>query len=187
MAEISYPLFVPPSGLSAAVPKEWSATQADEYMRWLTSVLEPRSDAILARVGESLPQQADDVEQLLLRVGAKAQEMLRQPDFSESTPHGHKLTDRGFALAADLGLLVARLLLKFGNGSEQWTVLRRPKTDAFYNHPVITGLRSVPLEPVGGSIAEAHAVLRGARSADAWQKIFSYWHIPSKRKSKPKI
>ena len=178
----TYPLFVPPPDLSGVQPRDWSARQADQYMHWLISVIDQRTDALLSFYGESYPRR-DDVEPLLSRIGAKAVETLRQREFSASSPSGPQLTDRGFALAADLGLLTARLLLEHGNGSEQWTVQRRPKSDAFYNHPVLAGFGPVPLEPVGGSIAEAHAVLRGDRSADAWKRIFSHWRakVPGSR------
>lgn len=176
MADNSYSLFIPPDELSGSTPREWSAKQADAYLRWLTGVIDERTTALLKYLGESLPGSLAEVEPLLERVGTKAVELLRQPDFSVMGEPYAELTNRGFAFAADLGLLVARLLFAYGNGTEQWAVLRRPKRDLFYNHPVITGLRAIPLEPVAGSIAEARGLLRGVRGADAWRKIFSYWH-----------
>lgn len=175
MATSTYPLFVPPPELSSTAPKDWSAKQAHRYLQWLTGVLEERTNQLLMYTAESYPERIDEVEPLLARVGAKAVDTLRAPDFSTSAQTGPQLTDRGYALAADLGLLVARLLLDHSNGSEKWAVLRRPKSDVFYNHPVLVGFRPVPLEPIGGSVAEANAVLRGTRNADAWQKIFSHW------------
>jgi hypothetical protein len=44
-----------------------------------------------------------------------------------------------------MALLVARLVLENGNGSEQWAVLRDPKSDVFYNHPVLVGIGLIPL------------------------------------------
>lgn len=172
MKNQTYPLFVPPKGLAERTPREWSAQQADEYLHWLTQVLEKRTDHLLAFFGEPASGHPED---LLERLGRKAADMLRRPEFSEQTAGRPKLTDRGYALAADMGLLVARLLLSAGNGSEQWAVLRRPKTDASYNRPVLTGFGATPLEPIGGSIAEAYAVLRGTRESDAWRQIYSHW------------
>lgn len=167
-----YPLLIPPSGLAERTPREWSPQQADEYLNWLTGVLEQRTDHLLAFFGETV---RGNPETLLKELGSKVVEALRRPEFSEQTAAGPKLTDRGYAIAADMGLLVARLLLAGGNGSGQWAVLRQPRTDASYNHPVLTGLGPTPLEPVGGSIAEAYATLRGTRGSDAWQKIYRHW------------
>ena len=172
-----YPLFVPPGPLADTEPRSWSAKQADDYLNWITEVLDQRTDFLLSYFKESGDA---NPEALLGRIGPKIVEALRQPAFSTKVDGKAHLTNRGYALAADMGLLVARLLLATSNSSEQWAVLRRPKSDAFYNHPVLTGFGPVPFEPVGGSIAEAHAVLRGDRRPDVWKRMYAYWHNRNK-------
>jgi hypothetical protein len=84
------------------------------------------------------------------------------------------LSGRGYALAADAGLAVARELT-CRHGTIRWQVVRRPKRDISYNLPVLVGFRhNLSLDPVGGSIAEAHGVLRGDRDEAAWQHMYEY-------------
>jgi hypothetical protein len=41
-----------------------------------------------------------------------------------------------------------------------------------YNLPVFEGIGPVTFEPVGGAVAEAHAVLRGDRNDDIWKRMY---------------
>jgi len=73
-----------------------------------------------------------------------------------------ELTNAGYSLAADAGLLFARALLRHHPGV-RWDIVRKPKRDMAFQLPVLVGLGPVYLDAVGGSIADFQATLRGER------------------------
>ena len=170
---IDYPLFVPPEHLAEKGRRNWSAKEAKEYKAWLLGELDGRADALIVALCE--PERPNPVEHLEA-LGQKAATLLAKVRFSEVSPRGPQLTNAGYALAADMGLLVARYLLRDAPEKLRWEVLRKPKSELSYNLPVLEGFSSTNyLEPVGGSIAEAYGVLRGARAADTWKRIYQVW------------
>jgi hypothetical protein len=163
-----YPHFIPPDELLSSEPRCWTKKQADAYFEWLMSVKEQRVEALLDFLGETVSH--NKVEEALAVLGRKAADALKTGKFSSKD----NLTNRGYALAADMGLLVAGLLVE-ANASIQWTILRKPKSDLFYNLPVLSGFGVVTLNPIGGSIAEAFGILRGDRTGEIWQEIYCFW------------
>ncbi len=165
-----YPPFIPPGELGEGNRREWSAKQAKEYFEWLTDQVIPRTDTLLAYFGEDYAQEP---EELLNRLGRKVGVALRgELQFSTRDGDRPKLTDRGYALAADLGLLIARLVIERGPQGLHWVVLRKPKSDISYNLPILEGVGAVTFEPVGAAIAEAYGVLRGDRADDTWLLMY---------------
>jgi hypothetical protein len=169
-----YPLFLPPKHLATRQPYEWSRAEADEYRLWLTSSIDERVATLLKFLGLSTVLRTEDAGEFLSSVGCKASEILMEDDFSEEGARGRRLTNRGYALAADIGLLVASILLKVCKDIH-WTTLRKPKSELSYNLPVLVGFMNNYLDPVGGSTAEASAILRGHRDADAWRNMLVFW------------
>jgi hypothetical protein len=165
-----YPLFVPPAPLAEKRAREWSAAEARAYRDRLLGVLEARTDGLLAYFGEAI---AGGPEAALDRVGARVASALRRPDFSRVAEAGPGLTDRGHALAADMGLLTARLL-PGACPSVRWEIVEA-KRHASYNLPVLKGFGGLALDPVGGPIAEAWGILRDERAGDAWRWMFTFW------------
>ena len=169
-----YPLLIPPAPLSTKGHRDWSSKEADEYKAWLISSLEQRISAVLDyfQITEDGLSGAD----LLLRLGELATDVLSDSEFSTSEADGTRsLTNAGHAVAADLGLVVARMLIEEGGGKVQWRVMRKPKSDMSYNLPVLSGFGRLTLDPVGGSVAEAHGVLGGRRGSDAWARVLEFW------------
>ncbi len=175
MTVTSYPLFNPPSPLSDKSHREWSKAEAEGYSNWLIRSIDYRTDDLLHYF--SLDASAWEPRTLLLRLGTLVAERLGEAEFSEGKLDGTRgLTNAGHALAADLGLLTARLLLQANAGTIRWEVVRKPKSDISYNLPVLAGFSNMlTLDPVGGSVAEAQAVLAGRRSSDAWARILDFW------------
>lgn len=190
---MSYPLFVPPGELGQKTPREWSSTEARQFYRWQLGVLEERVRNMLTYFDEEL---TGDAEADLKRLGEKVASVVADAEFSHQaktepivfkkgsrtlmappqTETEPKLTSAGLALGADMGLLVAKLLLEACGDKLRWTTLRRPKTEISYNLPVLTGFMQWPhLEPVRGSIAELDGVLHGERGTDIWFEMFEYW------------
>ena len=167
-----YPLFAPPAHLSAKGRKNWTAREAKEYRDWLLGVFDDRIKSLITRLGVPF---GDTPTEHLLSVGERAKTLLLGAPFSEESPGGRKLTNLGYALAADLGLLVAKYLLDRAGDVLRWEIIRKPKSELSYNLPVLEGFGFNYLDPIGGSTAEASAVLRGQRGADAWQRIYEFW------------
>jgi len=75
-----------------------------------------------------------------------------------------------------MGLLVAQLLVRASGQKIHWSVRKEPMTDASYNLPVLFGTHPrMALDPIGGSMVEAKAVLRGKSTPAVWSDIFRVW------------
>jgi hypothetical protein len=166
-----YPRFSPPCELSKSSPATWSVAEGRRYLIWLTSALDNRVANLLAYLGDS---GKGDPGELLDRVGHKAVWVLRKPEFSRRTEDSIQLTEPGYSLAADLGLLVAKLLIE-SNPAICWKVLRRPRSEVSFNQPVLVGFGKIHLDPVRGSVAEALRALREDAGGSAWARTFEYW------------
>ena len=166
-----YPLFVPPETLAKKGRENWSGDEANQYRDWLIGVLPNRVNELTNRLEEPL---GSPPPEHLLRLGTKISQILGNAPFSEGGPVGRRLTNQGYAIAADVGLLVADYLLKEHAGKLRWEIMKKPK-ELSYNLPVLQGFSGNYLDPVGGSTAEAAAVLRGKRGPDTWKRIYEFW------------
>jgi len=180
-----YPFFKPPTHLAQNTPREWTKSEADEYYHWLLSAMDERVSNLFDYFDES---QDGDNEDVLLRIGERVQGVLNDPELSYwATQKIHlkeyviedelpTLTDMGYALAADVGLLLAQCILSACQEKVCWTIVRKPKNDADYNQPVLVGKndkwRQDHVNPIGTSIAKAYAILRGKRGANAWGEAY---------------
>ena len=168
----SYPVFRPPPELAAGSPADWSSAEANRYLMWLVSVLEPRVLDLLAYLGET---SEGSPANLLVRVGEKAIWVLKKPEFSCCQADGAvRLTAEGYSLATDLGLLIAKLLIE-NSANVRWEILRRPKSEVSFNQPVLVGFGKRHLDPVRGSVAEAYRCLKQDGPATAWMRIYEFW------------
>jgi hypothetical protein len=167
-----YPLFMPPDHLAVKGRERWNAKEANEYRQWMLGVQNARVEALKKLLG--VPSEGSFSDRLMM-AGEEVAKILQDAPFSEESPVGRRLTNRGYAISADMGLLVASYLIERLNGKIRWEVIRKPKTELSYNLPVLMGFSSTYLDPVGGSIAEAQALLRGQRGGDAWRRIYEYW------------
>jgi len=162
-----YPLFIPPNGLAEKDPINWTKKEADDYFKWLLENLEKRVTCFLKYIEEDMPcGQTIDLQNM----GKKVSYFLKSDTFSK----GGILINMGYALAADAGLLVAKLLVD-ACPSVKWSIVRKPKSDISYNLPVLIGFGKIRLDPVGGSIAEAKAILAGRRDSNTWNDMYTFW------------
>lgn len=167
-----YPLFIPPDHLTSKGRENWNAKEATEYREWLLEVLDERVEELAKGLEE--PPGASPSDHLMA-LGEKAAALLETAPFSEEGPTGRRLTNTGYALAADMGLLVAKYLLQELPETLRWETIRKPKSELSYNLPVLEGFSFNYLDPVGGSTAEASAILRGERRADTWKRMYEFW------------
>jgi hypothetical protein len=151
----------------------WSAKEAREYKDWLMSSMDGRIRRLVQMFDEPLRLDGRDH---LTALGKKVSRAFKDAPFSEDSPGGRRLTNAGYALAADMGLLVALYLLRAHPGTIRWETIRKPKSEVSYNLPVLEGFANGNyLDPVGGSTAEAAAILRGQRGPDAWVRVLEFW------------
>ena len=174
MPESTYPLFIPPDSLTEKPRTDWSKKEAERYKEWLLNSADDRVGKLLEYFAID-PREHEPIN-LLLRLGELVTAALCDEPFSKVGAEGQPwLTNAGYALAADMGLLTARLLITETEGRVRWEVLRKPKSDMSYNLPVLTGFGKVTFDPIGSSVAEAQGVLGGRRGADAWARILEFW------------
>lgn len=185
MSITSYPLLEPPEDLAAKTIDSWSAAEADRYKEWLLASMPGRVKFLRATL--SLPS-ADSPESTLLEAGRKLVALLAEPSASMSGRHeaaalrGHEisyhtgplLTVHGYAISADMGLLMAELLTD--RYELHWDVVRRPKRDVAYNRPALFGFRfGLHLDPIQTSAAAALGVLDGSAGEARWSDIYRRW------------
>ncbi len=170
-----YPLFIPPEQLTAKPHREWSKRESQLYFDWLMSAASDRVSSLLRYLALGSDETSLD-RGVLIAVGDGVSRLLVTDDFSHQEGDSPRtLTNHGYAMAADTGLLVAQLLQQARGSLIQWKILRSPKSDMSYNLPVLTGFGKLVLDPVGGSVAEATGLLSSYRGADAWVKMFDFW------------
>ena len=167
-----YPLFVPPQPLCTKKPSEWTEAEAEDYYQWLLNNLDYRVGSLLAFFDEDSSQIS---EQLLVRVSDKVANILKSELFSQRVNSDFQLTSIGYALSADIGLLLAKLLLQECSPSIHWAICREPKTDVSYNCPVLSGFGKLSLDPIQVSITQSYGILRGKRADNAWRRVFEVW------------
>lgn len=179
-----YPVFIIPGHLADKSPDDWTTKEAREYKEYLLSIIDDRTDYL--KVFLSLSEDAG-CEAMLLQMGEKAVPLLKSPQYSVNRQEvvivelkGHKiehtigwdLTPMGRSLAADMGLLVAKCLLKKLGDKIHWDIVKKPKRDVSYNHPVLMGFKVRGFDPIRVSIAVANSVLNERSDANIWLEIY---------------
>lgn len=169
----SYPIFSPPADLAAKPHRTWTKSEAQRYFDWLMTQSSERTDQLL----EFLGLEAFTLDrELLVAAGRRVGDLLSHDGYSSTTSNGRReLTNHGHSLAADMGLLTARVIQAHATHAVKWSIMRRPKSDLSYNLPVLAGFGKLSFDPVGGSITEAKGILRGIRDSDIWAKTYDHW------------
>lgn len=125
-------------------------------------------------------EEVKDHEQLLLNLGRKAANVFLLDEFSVQTGQGRGLTDRGYALAADIGLLIGKMLIDQSGNKLKWIIIKSPRSHISFNMPAITGFRrsgafAVDLDPIQTAIAQSFSLLDGTGDEKVWLGIYDYW------------
>lgn len=171
----NYPSFSPPESLASKSHRDWSRKEAQSYFDWLMGCLDERVATVLRFVGIQYAERVDPRD-LLSQAGAWADRALRDPACSKSSGSGMGsipvLTNIGYSVAADLGLLTATQIVRTVGDKVHWEIVRKPKSDVSYNLPVLAGFGRDTYDPIGVSVADAAAVLAGRRYSDVWARVF---------------
>ncbi|HET7128097.1 MAG TPA: hypothetical protein VFJ93_03370 [Gaiellaceae bacterium] len=168
VAAPSYPAFIPPGGLATTRPQSWSRAEADDYAAWLKQQVVPRVLAMHRYFRVNEPASVSTLRELEKILSTR----LREAPFAERVGEQLELSPAGYAAAADMGLLIAQLLLETGRMT--WKIVRRPRTDVSFNQPVLTGFPThEPFNPIWAALGPAHRIL-GGRVGPNWSTIYSY-------------
>lgn len=166
---MEYNLFVPPESISQKDSKLWSVKEAKIYFNWLMSSIEPR----LSALGGYLDIEIQKTEDSLSLVAEKAADILPTTIFSESG----ELTNTGFALAADIGILMGQCWLESFPERLGWEILRQKRIDLSYNRPVIQGFSSgLYVDPIHVSINQARRVIAKTHDYKTFLQVYNYWY-----------
>lgn len=166
---LPYPFFIPPAPVHGVDAKLWNEEQRKAYFDWMMFALEYRTKDILAFLRLDFGNQSHP--EVLLSAGRKVSALLTADD--QFTEEG-RLSNRGFALIADIGLLTAKYIAEDCR-SVRWIIKGPPPKSFGYNKPVLVGFGDMYLEPIGGSIGEAEGILSGERDHRAWFNIYRHW------------
>lgn len=168
----NYPIFSPPETLASKSHRDWTKKEAQSYCDWLMNCLDERVAGLLKTL-DIQHTEGVDARSLIAEAGQRAVQTLKTPVCSESSADGTPaLTNIGYSLAADVGLLVAKQVCRTVGDKVRWEIVRKPRSDVSYNLPVLAGFGWDTYDPVGVSVADAAAVLTGQCSSDAWVKVF---------------
>ncbi len=165
-----YHIFAPPEELAQKDILIWTPDEAHSYKNWLEGVLEERTDRMIGLL-DVHPKKKPEPH--LSAIGKKAELLfLSNPNFTQIQDTEKVLSSRGYALAADMGLLVARYLLKVEG--VKWTIDTRSKTYAFFNIPV---LQCGPgklghFDPIGCSIGDVYGILKNLETSECWKNVY---------------
>lgn len=160
------------------MPRDWNKKESELYFLWLTGNMIPRSDALLYFF-DLIYSTTPNV--LLVKIQDKVESHINSDEFTYEIDGKKKLTSSGYALAADLGLLVARLLIDQGKSHIKWEVLKKSKLARSNNMPVFIGLDGEYLDPIDVSVSECLWIANGNNSPNAWLKIYTYWSMKMSR------
>ncbi len=164
-----YPLFLLPEGVPISHSRDWTAGQAKIYFDWFLSVKDDRLNYMLTAIDEELTK---NDENDLKRIGQKVSDLLFELPFSTLDNDIHTITNKGLALAADMGILTSSLI-SLALPEVRWEILKKPKSDMSFRLPVMVGLsNSRYVEPIRYSTSYARAILERESDGDIWWKLF---------------
>ena len=165
---MEYEFFVPPQPMAEKDILTWSRKEAEQYFEWFLSNTGKR----LALLGAYLDVTIQKNRTGLASVVKKVESVLLDVAFSDGTT----LTNRGYALAADIGILMGECILSAFPDRLAWGVWREKKSDLYYNRPVIVGFPSnVPMDAVHISTVQTHRLLKGSHDHTTFLKVYDVW------------
>jgi hypothetical protein len=182
---IDYPLFAPPAALAEKARAEWTMTEARQYFDWLMSVMTERVAAVTTFLAldpngspdDVLSEAGEQMTRILPMAGVSTEGHIERSilrGHEVETNSGPLLTVIGYALSADLGLLMATML-RAECPDLRWEIVTRPRSDVSYRLPVLRPFGPVQMDPIQVSVSTARRVLDSTRSASGWRDVYSWW------------
>lgn len=175
-----YKLFLPPDHLAEKGRKNWNSKEADEYFDWLLSVKDKRVSNLLKKLEYNF---SDNLKTDLDQIESKVALLLVTSPFSNFKNKTYELTNYGLAVAADVGLTIADLLLR-NNSNLYWKVIKKPKSNLYFNLPTLFGFDALYFDPIGGLIIELKNLINNPAKSNSLFDIFSFWDSKAKAEFK---
>jgi hypothetical protein len=161
---------------------------AKEYFDWLINSTDRRIGILLDYLEERL---TNDILEDLRRIGQSIAEILPDEQFSYLSKDEHvlyerrgrqfdielspsrRLTVQGYAMVADLGLLMTKSILNEFSDTLYWEIVSKPKNDIAYLLPQVAGFcKKTIFSPIGGTHALALGIINDNDNGDIWSKAY---------------
>jgi len=170
---MEYPRFIPPENLRGRTNREWTRKEALAYFEWFKQNIDIRINGLFRYFNVS---SNCSPEQLLLTLAEKIAMVLSDPEFSYTDDDGKpKPTHAGSAIAVDMGLLWATLIIEAADGKVQWEIMTNSKKNINYHMPILVGVGDNPgIDPVRASIANIYALLQDSSAINIWAREYEY-------------
>jgi len=164
--------------------RTWSKEQGKDYFYWLMSVKSDRVQVLLDFFKETIDE---DRQAFLLRIGKAFTHEVRmrkywfqggEMEIKFRTGHtavvdrGIVLSDEGYSIAADMGLLVADVLTRDFPSAIKWKLLAGARNHINYNCPVLTGEPDC-WDPIAVACVNATAMIDNQETSDFWWRLYS--------------
>lgn len=152
---------------------DWSLKDAKEYFNWFMSVKDERS----ARYLNYLSIQGEKLDFDVL--GKKIYETLYDDEVSFRDDVGvFRLTNAGYAFAADTSIVLSDYIIKKYNGKVYWDIVKKPKSDIAYHLPALFGFNKLPyIELMGASVSHAKSILKKEQESYVWKRMVDLNHL----------
>jgi hypothetical protein len=121
-------------------------------------------------------QRVGEPDNILRQIGARAEAALGNNEFTVIRDANRLLTNRGYALGADLGFLVASLLAESLGDKVEWAIFRKNKRWFPHNHPVLRS-RAVDcqFDMIMCSLNGCYGIIAGSDDGRFWADLFAVW------------
>ena len=162
--EKEYPKLMMPIELASKKCRDMSKKDALAHFKWRMSEKEIRVAGLLSYFEEKLTGNSEDDFE---RIGLKINDEIKKEEFSFIENEVMKLTNLGYTIGYDAGLLMAQLLIADTNGKVSWALAKLAPRDIDFNRPVLIGFGMVTSDPcrIGINLARS----------DGWRNVYQNW------------
>jgi hypothetical protein len=184
---MTYELFQPPTSLRFATRRKKDLVR---YHDWFIPSIPTRIEQLgcaVAESGEAPAWQADHSRQSIAALGdwcsravtvrdRTAEEMaaIAALPITISEPSKTELTEWSFSIGADSGIYFAECLRRTHHHLS-WSQVRKDPRNMNYGQMVVTGFKTVDLNPIRISITFLYGIARGSRTGGQLVELFDYW------------
>jgi hypothetical protein len=181
-----YPEYYVPVEFHGIGCYEMSPELAQKHFEWYTTNYFERVEILLEYFAESL---TDDPLTDLERLGRHVERVVRRdkqfkkwtrgeivevkPGFRVRESPAWQLTNAGWVLAQDMGLLLAHEFLELKHPLVNWMLHIKPKNDPSFQRPVITWLRNRGYDPLDNSVSWCLQIVDRTRDGGIWALIYN--------------
>ena len=184
---MAYRIIAPPFTLRF---REMSRRELSEYRQWFLRMIPSRIEELASAVTGSAGFEAwqpDETPTSLDLLGDWFAKMVSKRPRTRKELQGiasrspypievseEELTDQSFSFAMDIGMYLARVLLR-AHPSLRWEQPLDDKRFADYGQPVLVGFGPVPLNPIRIGVTLAYGLASGRQTGERLRELHDYW------------